>query len=160
MITFLITWSLFLIKTVASWSDYNWTRTQSHLVLKRTLNHLAKLACSLMLNWSVIKNFLKQKKQARKKANSVWIKTQKKIQNVGTLQNYSLKKCISKLPPQKYEHKQEKILTDKFLLIKKGSNKISKKQPCPTINSKMTSKFSTCSKTEKWLPTFQLVQSQ
>ena len=26
------------------WSDCNWTRTQNHLVLKRTLNHLAKLA--------------------------------------------------------------------------------------------------------------------
>ena len=24
-------------------SDCNWTRTQNHLVLKRTLNHLAKL---------------------------------------------------------------------------------------------------------------------
>ena len=24
------------------WSDCNWTRTQNHLVLKRTLNHLAK----------------------------------------------------------------------------------------------------------------------
>ena len=28
-----------------SLSDYNWTRTHNHLVLKRTLNHLAKLAC-------------------------------------------------------------------------------------------------------------------
>ena len=26
------------------YSDCNWTRTQNHLVLKRTLNHLAKLA--------------------------------------------------------------------------------------------------------------------
>ena len=26
------------------WSDCKWTRTQNHLVLKRTLNHLAKLA--------------------------------------------------------------------------------------------------------------------
>ena len=26
------------------WSDCNWTRTQNHLVLKRTLNHLAKPA--------------------------------------------------------------------------------------------------------------------
>ena len=26
------------------WSDCNWTRTQDHLVLKRTINHLAKLA--------------------------------------------------------------------------------------------------------------------
>ena len=25
------------------WSDCNWTRTQNHLVLKRTLNHLTKL---------------------------------------------------------------------------------------------------------------------
>ena len=25
------------------WSDWNWTWTQNHLVLKRTLNHLAKL---------------------------------------------------------------------------------------------------------------------
>ena len=29
------------------------------------------------------------------------------------LNNCSLKKCITKLPPQKYEHKQERILTDK-----------------------------------------------
>ena len=27
------------------WIDCNWTRTQNHLVLKRTLNDLAKLAC-------------------------------------------------------------------------------------------------------------------
>ena len=26
------------------WSDCNWTRSQNHLVLKRTLNHLAELA--------------------------------------------------------------------------------------------------------------------
>ena len=26
------------------WSDCNWTRTENHLVLKQTLNHLAKLA--------------------------------------------------------------------------------------------------------------------
>ena len=25
-------------------SDFNWTRTHNHLVYKRTLNHLAKLA--------------------------------------------------------------------------------------------------------------------
>ena len=31
--------------------------------------------------------------------------------NMVTLQNCSLKKC--KLPPQKYEHKQERILTEK-----------------------------------------------
>ena len=29
---------------VNTWSDWNWTRTQNHFVLKRTLNHLAKLA--------------------------------------------------------------------------------------------------------------------
>ena len=29
------------------WSDYNWTRTQNHLVLKQTLNHLAKLVLGL-----------------------------------------------------------------------------------------------------------------
>ena len=28
---------------LVSLSDCNWTRTQNHLVLKRTLNHLAKL---------------------------------------------------------------------------------------------------------------------
>ena len=31
-------------KQVRTWSDFNWTRTQNHLVLKWTLNHLAKLA--------------------------------------------------------------------------------------------------------------------
>ena len=35
------------------------------------------------------------------------------FQNMDTLQNRSLKKCILKLPPQKYEHKQEKTLTGK-----------------------------------------------
>ena len=39
-------------------------------------------------------------------------KKKKKNQNMGTLQNCSLKNA-SKLPPQKYEHKQEKIFTDK-----------------------------------------------
>ena len=29
--------------------DCNWTRTQNHLVLKRTLNHLAKLAVLVLL---------------------------------------------------------------------------------------------------------------
>ena len=33
---------------------------------------------------------------------------------MGTLQNFSLKKFNLKLPPQKYEHKQEQILTDKY----------------------------------------------
>ena len=33
-------------------SDYNWTRTQNHLVRKRTLNHLAKwLSFRLRTNW-------------------------------------------------------------------------------------------------------------
>ena len=40
-------------------------------------------------------------------------------QNMGTPQNCSLKQCISKLALQKYEHKQENILTDKFLPIKR-----------------------------------------
>ena len=35
-------------------SDCNWTRTQNHLVLKRTLNHLAKLKSRP--NLKVIKN--------------------------------------------------------------------------------------------------------
>ena len=30
--------------------DYNWTQTQNHLVLKRTLNHLAKLTRSKWLS--------------------------------------------------------------------------------------------------------------
>ena len=34
----------FLVRVV-----YNWTRTQNHLVLKRTLNHLAKLECGFTL---------------------------------------------------------------------------------------------------------------
>ena len=35
------------------WSDCNWTRTQNHLVLKWTLNHLAKRAkCSLSVRLS------------------------------------------------------------------------------------------------------------
>ena len=42
------------------------------------------------------------------------LKTQKTIRNMGTLQNCSLKKCISKLSPQKFEHKQEKILIEKY----------------------------------------------
>ena len=38
-----------LIKMYILQSDCNWTRTQNHLVLKRTLNHLAKLVkCSLL----------------------------------------------------------------------------------------------------------------
>ena len=32
-------------------SDRNWTRTQNHLVHKRTLNYLAKLACRLRTKW-------------------------------------------------------------------------------------------------------------
>ena len=33
------------------WSDCNWTRTQNHLVLKRTLTHLAKLVkCTVQIN--------------------------------------------------------------------------------------------------------------
>ena len=32
------------LKLKAQLSDCNWTRTQNHLVLKRTLSHLAKLA--------------------------------------------------------------------------------------------------------------------
>ena len=31
-------------REIWSLSDYNWTRTQNHLVRKRTLNHLVKLA--------------------------------------------------------------------------------------------------------------------
>ena len=33
----------FLPKSVFPLSNYNWTRTDNHLVHKRTLNHLAKL---------------------------------------------------------------------------------------------------------------------
>ena len=32
------------LANILATSDCNWTRTQNHLVLKRTLNHLAKLA--------------------------------------------------------------------------------------------------------------------
>ena len=32
-------------------SDCNWTRTQNHLVCKRTLNHLAKLSVRLQTKW-------------------------------------------------------------------------------------------------------------
>ena len=38
-------------REIWSWSDCNWTRTQNHLVPKRTLNHLAKLS---------VQNFLYQ----------------------------------------------------------------------------------------------------
>ena len=34
-----------------SWSDCNWTRTHNHLIRKRTLNHLAKLALN---DWAVL----------------------------------------------------------------------------------------------------------
>ena len=33
-----------------SLSDCNWTRTQNHLVRKRTVNHLAKLACGVWIH--------------------------------------------------------------------------------------------------------------
>ena len=37
--------------TIRNINDCNWTRTQNHLVLKRTLNHLAKLAkCILVVS--------------------------------------------------------------------------------------------------------------
>ena len=62
---------------------------------------------------------------------------------MGTL-NLLSQKRISKLPTQKYEHNQEKIMTDKDK--EEGFNKISNKQPCPTIKSKMTTKYLTCSK--------------
>ena len=39
------------------WSDCNWTRTQNHLLLKRTLNHLAKLAFFLNLD-TTFKNLI------------------------------------------------------------------------------------------------------
>ena len=32
-------------------SDYNWTRTQKHLVCKRTLNHLAKWLSVCLIKW-------------------------------------------------------------------------------------------------------------
>ena len=35
------------------------------------------------------------------------------FQNMVALQNCSLKKCIAELSPQKSEHKQEEIFTDK-----------------------------------------------
>ena len=37
-------WKLNLCKKVLILADFNWTRTQNHLVRKRTLSHLAKLA--------------------------------------------------------------------------------------------------------------------
>ena len=37
-------------REIRRWSDCNGTRTQNHLVLKRTLNHLAKLATLLLYN--------------------------------------------------------------------------------------------------------------
>ena len=37
--------------------DCNWTRTQNHLVLKRTLNHLAKLESNKWLYLSKFKTF-------------------------------------------------------------------------------------------------------
>ena len=40
-------WVVFFEKTI--FFDCNWTRTQKHLVFKRTLNHLAKLACGFTL---------------------------------------------------------------------------------------------------------------
>ena len=45
------------------WIDCNWTRTQNHLVLKRTLDHLAKLTTqpfgqTIWPNWSVWPNGL------------------------------------------------------------------------------------------------------
>ena len=44
------------------------------------------------------------------------------------------------------EHKQEKIL---YKHKQEGLNKIYKKQPCSTSNSKMTIDFLTCSKSVK-----------
>ena len=55
---------------------------------------------------------------------------------------FSLKKSILKLLPQKYGHKQE------------GFIKISKKQLCPAINSKMTTNFLPFSKAAEWLLRF------
>ena len=37
-------WTWFSQEQHCSWSNCNWTRTQKHLVRKRTLNHLVKLA--------------------------------------------------------------------------------------------------------------------
>ena len=42
----LLAWSR---RQIWRWSDCDWTRTQNHLVLKRTLNHLAKLAMGVCL---------------------------------------------------------------------------------------------------------------
>ena len=44
---------LFLyLSSISSLSDCNWTRTQNHLVRKRTLNHLAKqLSVCLQTKW-------------------------------------------------------------------------------------------------------------
>ena len=44
--------SLFKAGAKSEWlSDCNWTRTQSHLVRKQTLNHYAKLSVHLQANW-------------------------------------------------------------------------------------------------------------
>ena len=40
---------------ILEYGDCNWTRTQNHLVLKRTLNHLAKLEYGLLIKiWSMV----------------------------------------------------------------------------------------------------------
>ena len=41
--------------------DCNWTRAHNHLVDKRTLNHLAKLARWVYLKWVYLKNGLSEK---------------------------------------------------------------------------------------------------
>ena len=40
---------------ILEYGDCNWTRTRNHLVLKRTLNHLAELEYGLLIKiWSMV----------------------------------------------------------------------------------------------------------
>ena len=59
-------------------SDCNWTRTQNHLVLKRTLNHLAKLAKWL----SYVNSYVRWQVQMHRKC-TVQISTQNTAQSFG-----------------------------------------------------------------------------
>ena len=89
-------------------------------------------------NLSITKNFLKQKEQAFKKQPQCMNKNSKKKKKFGTW-TY-LKIAPSKLPPQKYEHKQEEVLTDKHEIRYLGSS-----------HDQLL--------TAKWLLIFSLVQS-
>ena len=78
-----------------------------------------------LVDASVTKNFSKHKQQPQ--ATTAYEKKLKK--QFRTWVHFKI--ALSKNASQKYEHKQEKI----------SINKTSKKQPCPTINSKITTKF-------------------